>query len=94
MKQTDKDQNSEEPIIWFDGEDPEMQEAIAKSQAEYSEFETAIKEGINLEYVLMKYAFPATHQGVEVEHMFLDDIKVDKESVLPNMFTISRGSLH
>ncbi|HEX3047594.1 MAG TPA: DUF2314 domain-containing protein [Bacillota bacterium] len=69
-----------EPVVWFEGEDQEMLEAIHLAQSNFSQFLDAIEEESRrivpvFEDALVKYAFPATKNKVKVEHMFLSNIQ-------------------
>jgi uncharacterized protein YegJ (DUF2314 family) len=71
--------DSAEEITWFSGEDPRMQAAIAQAQKEFSVFQEELTLESRrilpaMEQCLIKYAFPATKNGVEAEHMFLSDL--------------------
>jgi uncharacterized protein YegJ (DUF2314 family) len=71
-----------EEIAWFSGEDPGMQAAIAQAQKEFSVFQEELALESRrivpaMEQCLVKYAFPATKNGVEAEHMFLSDLYWD-----------------
>lgn len=72
-----------EPIAWFEGEDQEMLEAIHLAQSNFPIFLKAIAEESRrifpaFEDALVKYAFPATKNNVQVEHMFLSNIQMNE----------------
>lgn len=77
-----------EPIVWYSGENPEMQAAIRAAQDSFSEFEAQIKLESRrvipaLQQCLIKYAFLAAPDSrVNVEHMFLSDIRHDGKNIV------------
>lgn len=69
------------PVSWFEGSDDEMLKAIRESQSSIGSFIAAIEEENRrvvpaFDAALVKYAFPATKQGVKVEHIFLSDVTI------------------
>ena len=75
-----------EPISWVDGRDAEMAEAIHQAQSTFQEFASALEEDSRrivpmLDQALVKYVFPATKSGVEVEHLFLSNIEKKGDSL-------------
>ncbi len=73
---------AKEPVAWFAGEDQEMLEAIHLAQKNFPQFLKAMEEESRrilpvFEDALVKYAFPATKNEVQVEHMFLSNIQVN-----------------
>ena len=77
---------SQEPISWVSGEDPKMQSAIKKAQDSYHDFYSAITQDMKrvvpvITDSLVKYAFPTTHKGASMEHMFLSDFELEREDL-------------
>ena len=80
-----------EPISWFEGQDIEMLQAIGHAQAIFHDFVSALDVENSriapiIEEALVKYAFPATKKGVQVEHIFLSNIE-KRDSVLWGVVT-------
>lgn len=87
FKNKKNDDNSQDPIKWFSGEDVGMTKAIKEAQANYDIF---LKELTNesrriipaMTVCLIKYAFPYKDGSFEgVEHMFLSDIYIENDTV-------------
>lgn len=77
----------DENVLTLSGKDNGMNAAILKAQKNFPVFKEALVKNSRrvlsvIETSLIKYAFPAAKNGVEVEHMFLSDIHWNGSEVI------------